>query len=287
MLGAVIISLITMSESVMPSNAVQWLQQRFSQASDVKSSSIEPDNILIFQAHQANFIVQTWMGGRIYVYYLVEPPRVRDLRAVMRENSRDGIGTLFVLDGRLLPPDGETSRIEDWQECLQWLTDGSVYAVIADEDTPDDPISLIQANFTASPTPQQYFCWYTRDFMIENVSVRRREISSGIRGEWHLADIASPKFKRRVNYERLNQRHHYRTRTTEEVRLTPVDELRACYEVLNVRADATEREVKAAYRQVAMKVHPDVSALPAPEAERRFKQLQEAYERIKEYHGWA
>jgi curved DNA-binding protein CbpA len=35
-----------------------------------------------------------------------------------------------------------------------------------------------------------------------------------------------------------------------------------------------------------MQVHPDVSALPRTEAERRIKLLNEAYEFIKSYHGW-
>jgi DnaJ-class molecular chaperone len=35
-----------------------------------------------------------------------------------------------------------------------------------------------------------------------------------------------------------------------------------------------------------MQVHPDVSALPRPEAARRFKELNKAYEYLKEVHGW-
>ncbi len=48
------------------------------------------------------------------------------------------------------------------------------------------------------------------------------------------------------------------------------------YEVLGINRDATDKEVKAAYRRLARKYHPDVNP-GDPEAERRFKELQAAY----------
>ncbi|HQD92404.1 MAG TPA: DnaJ domain-containing protein, partial [Bacilli bacterium] len=48
------------------------------------------------------------------------------------------------------------------------------------------------------------------------------------------------------------------------------------YEVLGVSRNATEDEIKKAYRQLAKKYHPDVSK--EPNAEEKFKEIQEAYE---------
>src|SRR5918998_2218678 len=48
------------------------------------------------------------------------------------------------------------------------------------------------------------------------------------------------------------------------------------YEVLGVRRDADDAEIKKAFRGLARKVHPDVS--DAPDAEERFKEVVEAYE---------
>ena len=48
------------------------------------------------------------------------------------------------------------------------------------------------------------------------------------------------------------------------------------YEVLGVRRDADEGDIKQAFRGLARKVHPDVS--DAPDAEERFKEVVEAYE---------
>ncbi|MCS6801883.1 MAG: molecular chaperone DnaJ [Chloroflexota bacterium] len=48
------------------------------------------------------------------------------------------------------------------------------------------------------------------------------------------------------------------------------------YEVLGVRRDATEEEIKKAFRRLAFQYHPDRN--PSPDAEAKFKEVNEAYE---------
>ena len=48
------------------------------------------------------------------------------------------------------------------------------------------------------------------------------------------------------------------------------------YETLGVKRDATEAEIKSAYRKLARKFHPDVNK--TKEAEKKFKDINEAYE---------
>ena len=47
------------------------------------------------------------------------------------------------------------------------------------------------------------------------------------------------------------------------------------YEVLGVSKDASEAEIKSAFRKLAKKYHPDVSK--EPDAAEKFKEAQEAY----------
>ncbi len=57
-------------------------------------------------------------------------------------------------------------------------------------------------------------------------------------------------------------------------------EFKDYYEIMGVSRDATQDEIKRAYRKLARKYHPDVSK--EPDAEAKFKQLQEAYEVLKD-----
>jgi molecular chaperone DnaJ len=47
------------------------------------------------------------------------------------------------------------------------------------------------------------------------------------------------------------------------------------YEILGVSRNASENELKSAFRNLARKYHPDVN--DAPDAEEKFKEINEAY----------
>ena len=51
------------------------------------------------------------------------------------------------------------------------------------------------------------------------------------------------------------------------------------YEILGVGRDASASDVKAAYRRLAIKYHPDRNP-DLPDAEERFKELLAAYEKL-------
>ncbi len=57
-------------------------------------------------------------------------------------------------------------------------------------------------------------------------------------------------------------------------------EFKDYYEVMGISRDATQDEIKRAYRKLARKYHPDVSK--EADAEEKFKQLGEAYEVLKD-----
>src|SRR5262245_9292302 len=58
---------------------------------------------------------------------------------------------------------------------------------------------------------------------------------------------------------------------------TRVAQKRDYYDVLGVSREASPEEIKRAYRQAAMKFHPDRSS-DIPDAEDKFKEAAEAYE---------
>lgn len=63
----------------------------------------------------------------------------------------------------------------------------------------------------------------------------------------------------------------------------------SAYSILEISPSATDEEVKAAYRKMAMKNHPDKVATLGPEVQKaaaeKFRKIQEAYEQIKRQRG--
>jgi DnaJ like chaperone protein len=61
------------------------------------------------------------------------------------------------------------------------------------------------------------------------------------------------------------------------------------YKILGIEATATDDEVKKAYRQMAIKFHPDKVASMGEEYEKgakeKFQQIQEAYDNLKKSRG--
>jgi DnaJ like chaperone protein len=75
----------------------------------------------------------------------------------------------------------------------------------------------------------------------------------------------------------------------DSIRAMFVKDIDSAYKVLEVPPDATDEEVKAAYRKMAVKYHPDKVEHLGPEirksAEEKFQHLQAAYEEIKKRRG--
>jgi DnaJ-class molecular chaperone len=53
------------------------------------------------------------------------------------------------------------------------------------------------------------------------------------------------------------------------------------YKILNIEKDASEKEIKLAYRKLAKKFHPDLNKKD-PKAKEKFIKLKEAYDTLKD-----
>ena len=260
----------------------QWIKSRFREIQDVKYASTRPEASLTFRNHEPDIIVETWMNSRLYVYMITQAPKARAIKAILRQNTGASIGTLFLVDSTLLPDDGYLGKISDWQDDLRAMNMGAIYAF----NLKDDTIRLIQVNLDETTQRNQYIVWHTKDFPCDAVSVRRREFQSNIKGSWYVGDIASPRFKRRINEERARQRFHYQTKRTHKVDGIPAEQINAAYLALEIEVGAGQEAVKDAFRKLAREYHPDVTEYDKGEAERRFKEVQSAYDQIKSNKRW-
>ena len=264
-------------------NAVaNWLKSQFRNIQDVKHATTRTEASLTSRSHEPDVIVETWMNSRLYVYIISQAPKSRTIRGILKQNTNASVGTLFFTHIRLLPDDGYTGRLPDWQDDLRVMNRDAIYAIGLVADKP----GVIQVNFDETMQSRQYRVWYATDFPLDAVSVRRREYHSHIKGSWYIGEIASPKFKRRINEERARQRFHYRTRRTNPVKMDPAEQIQAAYLALEIEVGAGQAAVKDAFRKLARKYHPDVTEHEKAEAEQRFKEVKSAYDQIKSHRRW-
>lgn len=266
-------------------NAVaKWLETKFRHVQDVKFATTQRETSITHRhQHQPDIIVETWMNSRMYVYLTDSEPKSRTIKAILRQNTNSNIGTLFIVNSALLPADGETIKIADWQDDLRVMNLGAIYGY----GIVDDELAVIQVNYTETSLRSEFKCWHATELPFDAVSVRRREYTTNIKGTWYIGDIASSAFKRRINEERSRQRFHYRTKTTHEVAMTPPDQLNAAYLALQIEVGAGQAEVKEAFRKMARMYHPDVTEHDnKDDAEQRFKEVKAAYDKIKSHRKW-
>ncbi len=260
----------------------EYAKSRFREIQDVKYATTRPEASLVFRSHEPDVIVETWMNSRLYVYVLDHVPTTRTIKSILKQNTGASIGTLFLVDAGLLPNDGYVGRVAGWQDDLRVMNMGAIYAY----DLGDDAIRLIQVNYDETTQRNQFIVWHTTEFPCDAVSVRRRDFQTHIRGSWYIGDIASPRFKRRINQERARQRFHYQTKRRQKIDGLPAEQISAAYLALEIEVGAGQEAVKEAFRKLAREYHPDVTAHEKGEAERRFKEVQSAYDQIKSHRRW-
>ncbi len=263
--------------------AAEPITRLFRQVQDVKSAGLRREASLTAFSYEPDIVAETWMNSRLYAYLLDKAPNSRTLKAILKQNSKASIGTLFFVDLRLLPTDGYCGKIAGWHDDLRALNAGAIQAY----DRRQDRFRLLQVNLDETTQRNEYIVWHTADFPFDAVAVRRRECHTNIRGSWLVGDIASPKFKRRISDERARQRFDYRSRQTQPTNADAAQPISAAYLALEIEVGAGQDAVKEAFRKLAREYHPDVSQHRKEDAEQRFKEVKSAYDRIKSHRRWS
>lgn len=263
--------------------------------------------------------VQTWSATIIHVHVLDAMPKTRALKKIISDNSRIGIGTLFILDAALMPPDGEKLMPPDALAALHALFKGKIYTYHLENSTP----SIGQVHFKPYGRGDEIEVWYGPDIEIKHLPSYRVWVKqpNSIKGDWVMANLGSDSFWKHADYTagRDAFRRQQRGGFTQQATYSSADwnggaryttesdvptgnggdpaqadaralargsRLDSSFQVLGISTSASADEVKNAFRRLARELHPDTSTLPKAEAEQRFRRLNEAYTYIKTTKKW-
>lgn len=260
--------------------------------------------------YEPDVIVYLWTGARVHIYILAEPPKMRMIKSILQTDSAVGIGSLFIVNADLLPTHNQTFKPDEWLLAVHVLTNNRVYGYRPDGE------GLLQAHFDKIGPTENYRAVYGPPVVIHQLRYARETIKlQTVKGFWMLADFGMDAFwKRQAQdgsyYEVPAYKQHTRpprppytshsssphsntsngsnnSRSYTTNKTPPLKtRLEESYELLGLPSGAPQDDVKAAFRKLALQVHPDVSQLEKEEAEMRFKALSEAYEYIKSSNNW-
>lgn len=290
----------------MSATVKEWLRNKFQTVVSVQGASLTVPHV--------DIAVQCWTGVRIHVYLLSQPVSTRALKRALQDNTQIGINTMFLVDRRVLPDDGSRVSSVGWLLAIQELNNERVYVYTVTDGEPD----IIQLHLEKVVGSSDYKVWYGPSVPFNQLRYFRKGTKlRSVKGNWLIADFGSRAFWRNTDYRnkraQVDQRQRrgntrweswsgfqtwggvddsergreqYENRTRQPV--TSIgDYLKQCYATLSLAEGASEDEVKAAYRQHAIRLHPDTSDLPSKEAHDRFQKLTRAYHYIKSANGWS
>lgn len=240
----------------------------------------QTDNFGLVQVKDERYILLKSTEGQLIVIYFVDSPLSNNaIKKALRDNTMRGIFSLFVLDEALLPADGETSFIHPFINTMQTLFHGKVYAYHVSSDGVE--VFSVQLRSEANNSKRAV---YDPQINIEDLACGHVETSFPMQGFWGTVNFRAqvnyeaPKTRQRTHeYQRQQQRSGQANRGTET--LNGGGSVRkAHYDALGLAINATEIQIKAAYRRLARQYHPDLNDSPA--AKERMQQINLAYKEL-------
>jgi hypothetical protein len=203
-------------------------------------------------------LFQTDTGERISAHFIDSALPLYEIRNVLADNASRGIATLYFLwADMMLPSDGQIYTAQDWMEGLFTLYGGSIYAY----EFIEREIFLFPVHFRGEG-PRRLAEFGTT---VQFSRLHTRRVSThlpGLHGEWLVADFGG-----------VSGHAH------DDLKVRAFDaRLGEDYALFGLEPGATASEVKAAFRVLAHRLHPDHNL--GGDTTARMAQINAAYDRI-------
>jgi hypothetical protein len=249
-------------------------------------------------SHDGSVSANLWSGAAVHVHDVETPLKTRQIKKVLQETTRLGIGALFLVNVCLLPPDGERVEPDEWLLALHELSHDRIYTYRIQ----DSKLYLGQVHLKPYGGNLREV-WYGPDVVPAGLPFYRVWVKlPAIRGDWLVGNFGNELFWKQPDFRadrHADQQHYdgqrvhqwsservYGAYADKTMPLLQEGKLDIAFKQLGVPRDASEEDVKAAFRKLARECHPDVSHLPKEEAERRFRAITEAYNYIRQTNNW-
>lgn len=264
-----------------------WLRGQLSALVNVQRVSFPQPSLAAEPIREPDLIVQTWSGVVIHLHLIDEALKAPRIKRLLDQATANGVVNLFLLDSDLLPRPGEKVHEDRWYVPFAFLTNDWLYSYSLEGEA-----ALIR---TLAFVPYARHELETRaagPVTIQNLRhYRSTSRHHQLKGYWLLADFETER-SAQSPLHRPPQGEWFPPPGQQAPPPTgPLSGVAAAlddaYRLLGVSRASSYEEVKAAFRRLVFQVHPDVSALPRPVAEERFRALNAAYERIKELNSWS
>jgi len=299
-------TIVTQPEYPILEDLKRWLAHQLVGVNSVRNCTIKREDTRDPE-RDPSLVVHTWSSTVIHVHVLTDIPKPRLIKRWVSENTRIGVGSLFLLNLDVLPDNGERFEPDETLVMLHALFKDKIYTYRIEDDGP----RIGQVHFKNFGKPDQTEVWDGPDITITNLPAYRVWVKApaSIKGDWFIAGFGTEAFwkKAETSAARDEFRRQYRrsqgstwqymwtsragfgrtgTEPIEPPQPKPETKLDRSFAHLGVESSASYEEVKAAFRRMARELHPDVSHLPKEEAEAQFKLLNEAYTYIKISKRW-
>lgn len=191
--------------------------------------------------------------------------------------SRDFATMLIALSASVMKADGKVLKVElDFVKSFFSQQFGPQFSV--------DHLQLLKQFVEGREIPLQKICDDIKYRTQVEVRIQLMHYLFGIaKADGHVADVEINVLRQIASYLAIPQADF------ESVKNMFYRDTNSDYKVLGIEPSATDEELKKAYRQMAIRYHPDKVAQMGEEyqkgANEKFQQIQQAYENIKKQRG--